>query len=92
MDQKSFKEYQKDIEVGQILEGPLPVDDPSVLAMLSDDQHPPEDANYVIVALVEDDMGEMQDVNMWFDNKADADDWVKHFQTKIDPIVIQSDD
>ena len=92
MDQKGFKEYQKDIKVWQILEGPLPVDDPSVLSILSDDQRLPEGANYVVVALIENDLGEMEEVNMWFDDKEDADDWVKHFQTQIDPIVMQAKD
>ena len=64
MDQKGFKEYQKDIKVWQILEGPLHVDDPSILAILSDDEHPPERANYVVVASIENDMGEMEEANI----------------------------
>ena len=92
MDQKGFKEYQKDIKVWQILEGPLPVDDPSILAVLSDGEHPPEGANYVVVASIENEMGEMEDANMWFDDKVDADEWVSHLQSKIDPIVIKTND
>ena len=92
MDQKGFKEYQKDINVWQILEGPLHVDDPSILAILSDDGHPPEGAKYVVVASIENDMGEMEDANMWFEDKMDADEWISHLQSKIDPIVIKSED
>ena len=92
MDQKDFKEYQKDIKVWQILQGPLHVNDPSILEILSDDEHPPEGAKYVVVASIENDIGEMKDANMWFDDEVDADEWVSHLKSKIDQIVINKND
>lgn len=68
------------IKIWKINHGPFHVDE-------VDDPHVPEGLEYMIVALVEFD-GELSEQEFWFGSFEDAQVWVKHFQTKIEPLEV----
>lgn len=53
-----------------------------------DDPNPPEEVEYMIVALVEVE-GKLYDQELWFDSWDDVQGWVMHFASKIDPIEVR---
>ena len=68
------------IKVWKINHGPFHVDE-------VEDPRVPEGLNYMVVALIEVD-GELSEQEFWFGILEDVNVWIKHFQTKIEPIEV----
>lgn len=82
---KKKKDKVKDVaplklKVWKINHGPFHVDE-------VDDTNVPDGLEYMLVALVEYN-GELSEQEFWFGSFEDAQVWIKHFQTKIEPIEV----
>ena len=72
---------KKGIKIWNLIEGPTHIDE------LIDEEFP-DGAKYRLVCSVEEN-GKLEDANFWFETEEDANDWIKHFRVKIDPIEIK---
>lgn len=77
---KLEKAVSSKVKIWKISHGPFHVDE-------VDDDNVPEGLEYMVVALTEID-GELHDMEFWFGSLEDVNVWVKHFQTKIEPIEV----
>lgn len=68
------------VKIWNITQGPFHVED-------VEDDNVPEGLEWMVVALVEFD-GELSEQEFWFGSFDDVQVWVKHFQSKIEPIEV----
>ena len=72
------------LKIWDVLEGPISRDD----CPHSDEW--PDGSNYSILCRIEED-GEVFNSEFYFEEYDDAYDWKSHFETSIDPILINTD-
>lgn len=72
------------MKVWRIISGPYHRDD-------VEDSEVPEGLEYMLVTLTETD-GELEDQEFWFGSWDEVQQWVMHFKSKIDPIIVNDDD
>lgn len=80
---KDKKTKKNSIKIWSILHGPFHKDD------LQNSEGIDEDLEYVIVAKTEVN-GDVVDMEFWFKSFDDVQAVVKHFQTKIEPLEINT--
>lgn len=68
------------VKIWNISQGPFHVDE-------VEDDNVPEGLEWMVVALVEY-AGELSEQEFWFGSFDDVQVWVKHFQSKIEPIEV----
>ena len=72
------------IKIWDIVSGPISKED-------SDDPDDyPNNCDYMLVCKVELN-GKIVDVDYWFEHLEDADAWIQHFKTSIEPLEIFSE-
>lgn len=73
------------LKIWLVLEGPTHIDELPLEEQASD-----PNCNFRVLCKVEQD-GEIREDFFWFDDENGANDWIKHFQQKIEPVEISED-